>query len=212
VLPDQSGPAAGLAAGVHGLTVDQTRLRIDTDYPWGGRIRVRVEESAGEWSLHLRVPGWADGAVLVSSGVRTPVVPGYMVVRREWRPGDEVVLELPMAARFRRADPRVNALRGTVAVERGPLVYCLELPGGGDIDGLAVDSTAPLAEEPATGPGDVAVQLRAAGRRWRYPASGLWPYADVDIEHTGPAELPLIPYYAWGNRGPSTMRVFIPYY
>jgi hypothetical protein len=191
----------------------RARLRVETGYPWDGAVRVQVEESAGEWSLQLRVPEWAAaGAVLTTGGARRPVPPGYAAVRRDWRPGDEVVLELPMAARFVRPDPRVNALRGTVAVERGPLVYCLESLDGG-IDELAADPAAPLHEEPATGPSDVAVRLRAAGRRLANPPPGSWPYrSSAAPNDAGPAELPLIPYYAWGNRGPSTMRVWIPTY
>jgi uncharacterized protein len=191
------------------ITVDRTRLRVETGYPWHGTVRVRVEESVGEWTLRLRVPAWADGAVLSHDGVRRPVSPGYASVRRVWRAGDEVLLELPMGPRFVRPDPRVNALRGTVAVERGPLVYCLETFQGG-VDELAVDPAAPPSEEPATGPSDVAVALRATGRRLAYPPAGSWPYGSAATEGAGPADLPLIPYYAWGNRGPSAMRVWIP--
>jgi DUF1680 family protein len=204
------------AAGSVEVTMDggrHARLRVETDYPWEGTVRVRVEESAGEWSLRLRVPAWAGhGAVLAFDGVRRPVAPGYATVRRAWRPGDEVVLELPMAARFAHPDPRVNALRGTVAVERGPLVYCLEVLEDG-IDELAVDPAAPLRDEAVSGPGDIAVQVRAVGRRWRQASPAPWPYGpSVVPENAGAAELPLIPYYAWGNRGPSTMRVWIPSY
>jgi DUF1680 family protein len=208
-----------LAAGAVEATMDdgrRARLRVDTDYPWAGWVRVRVEESAGEWALHLRVPGWAgSGATVSAGGVRRPVEPGYASVRRDWRPGDEVVLELPMASRFVRADPRVNALRGTVAVERGPLVYCLELfdERDGGIDELTINPAEPPGEEPADGPGDVTVRLAATGVRHRLPATGLWPYRpEIAAEDGTPAELPLIPYFAWANRGPSTMRVWIPSY
>jgi hypothetical protein len=205
-----------LAAGTVEATMGggrRARLRVDTNYPWEGRVRVRVEESAGEWELHLRVPEWAgSGTTATVDGVRRPVAPGYATVARDWRPGDEVVLELPVAPRFVRADPRVNALRGTVAVERGPLVYCLELFDD-RIDELAVDPATPPGQEPADGPGDVAVRLAATGVRRRLPAPGPWPYRpEIAVEDGTPAELPLIPYFAWANRGPSTMRVWIPSY
>lgn len=190
------------------------RLRVTTGYPWQGAVRVRAQEATGEWALHLRVPGWAQrGAVLEVAGERRPVEPGYVRVHRRWRPGDEVVLHLPMAPRFVHPDPRVNALRGTVAVERGPLVYCLELLGEhtAQIDALALHPSVPPHDEPVTGPGDVAVALRVSARRLRLPEPGEWPYRPgLAASVGGPVEARLIPYYAWANRGPSTMRVWIP--
>jgi hypothetical protein len=103
-----------------------------------------------------------------------------------------------------------------VAVQRGPLVYCLELPGdpGADLDALAIDQAAGLRDEPADGPGDVAVQVRATGHRLPVPELAPWPYhrAGPATGAGEPTELHLIPYYAWANRGPSTMRVWIPYH
>ena len=91
------------------------------------RSSSRVEETGGEpWRLSLRVPGWAHEAVLVDRGRRRPVRSGYAVVDATWKPGDELRLELPMRPRWTQPDPHVDAVRGCVAVERGPIVYCLE--------------------------------------------------------------------------------------
>jgi uncharacterized protein len=102
-------------------------LRVETGYPWTGAVTVRVTEAAGgPWRIGLRVPGWADGALLTYGDLRRRVGPGYGALERDWRPGDELRLDLPMAPRWTRADPRVDAVRGCVAAERGPLVYCAE--------------------------------------------------------------------------------------
>ena len=104
------------------------RLTVETDYPWDGLVRVRVEEASGVgWTLSLRVPGWADGATLTADGEPHDAAAGtYASVRRQWRVGDVVELALPMPVRFTAADERVDAVRGCLAIERGPLVYAVE--------------------------------------------------------------------------------------
>ena len=173
-------------------------LRVQTGYPWSGEVVVQVVETGDEpWRLGLRVPGWADEAVLVDRGRRRPVRPGYAAVETTWRAGDEVRLELPLRPRWTRPDPHVDAVRGCVAVERGPLVYCLEStdqePDVSLADVVAIASEAP-GEAGTDGALDGATVLEAAGRRF----DGM------------PARLTFIPYHVWGNRGLSTMRVWVP--
>lgn len=111
-----------------------------TDYPWHGAITLTVEESPADrpWTLSLRVPQWCR-TYRVRCGDRTydqtdaPVTEGWLRLERPWAPGEQVFLELDMEPRFTAADPRADAVRGCVAIERGPLVYCLEQvdhPGG----------------------------------------------------------------------------------
>lgn len=108
-------------------------LDVRTDYPWDGRVEIDVREAPGV--LSLRVPAWCAGARLDGR----PVAPGY--ARATPRAGERVVLELPMPARRTPPDPRVEAVRGRVAIERGPLVYCAE---GDDLDALRLGDEAPL--------------------------------------------------------------------
>jgi DUF1680 family protein len=177
-------------------------LRVETDYPWSGDVVVRIEESADSpWRLSLRVPGWAGEAVLVDRGRRRPVASGYAEVHRAWRPGDEVRLELPVRPQWTRPDPRVDAVRGCVALERGPLVYCLESTDqepGVSLEAVAADTSAELAE--AEAPGGVAVA--GEGRTIAVADGGPVPGTA--------ARLAFVPYCSWGNRGPSTMRVWVP--
>ncbi|MET0886338.1 MAG: beta-L-arabinofuranosidase domain-containing protein, partial [Mycetocola sp.] len=118
------------------------RLHLRTDYPVNGAIEVTIDESpADEWDLQLRVPAWAGGATVVVSGERTPVTPGAFTIRRVFTAGDVVRLELPIEPRWTFPDSRIDATRGTVAIERGPVVYCLEsvdLPNDANVDQFVV--------------------------------------------------------------------------
>ena len=178
-------------------------VTVATAYPDDGEIRVRVDR-AGPLSLSLRVPGWAgEDATLTVDGETRPVGPGYATERRAWRTGDEVVLRLPLAPRFTWPDARVDAIRGCVAVERGPLVYAVESVDAPDIDDLRVDTTHP----PTLVDGRVVVRCRRLGA-----ADPDWPYGVSAPPAAGPAarDVPLVEYHAWAQRGPSTMRVWLP--
>ncbi|SEB59968.1 hypothetical protein SAMN04489806_1240 [Paramicrobacterium humi] len=181
------------------------RLRLDTDYPVHGSIRVEILESPdAEWALSLRVPAWAEGATLaVGADAATAVETGTVTVRRAFAAGDVVQLELPMAARWTEPDPRIDALRGQRAVERGPLVMCLEsidAPELDNVDEARVTGTLRDIE------GAVSVGLRRLATR-----DGDWPYSTTAETRLGDEELvPLVPYNTWANRGPSTMRVWLP--
>src|SRR5690606_30767305 len=96
-------------------------LDVETGYPRDGVVRVHVRsDAAAPWTLSLRVPAWADGARLVVDGAAEPAAPGTVRVRRAFRAGDVVELHLPVAPRFTAPDPRIDAVRGCLAVERGP--------------------------------------------------------------------------------------------
>ena len=187
---------------------ERIELAVETAYPFEGRVTVRVLADARQsWALRLRVPSWATGASVSVSG-EEPVAaePGEVEVRRSFRAGDEVVLDVPVAPRFSAADPRVDAVRGSLAVERGPIVYALEsvdLPG--DWDDVA-DAVVDADRSPADRDGRVTVRLS----RRRERDTG-WPYgrhAADDRDET--VDVPLVPYYDWAERGPSSMRIWIP--
>ncbi|GAA1918118.1 glycoside hydrolase family 127 protein [Microbacterium aoyamense] len=182
-------------------------LHVETRYPDDGVVRVVVHEPA-EFALGLRVPAWASGASLQIEGangsVQDHVVePGMATVRRAFAAGDAVVLTLPVAPRVSHPDARIDAVRGAVAIERGPEVLALEsVDFGCDIADAVLDLTA----EPIERDGRVWVRVARRGSR-----DAGWPY---DSDAGGPAErhveVPLVPYHSWAERGPSTMRVWIP--
>lgn len=193
-------------------------LQVRTDYPWQGRVEVTVASSPGRFRLRLRVPSWAGGATVTVGGVTTPAQGPYAELERVWSDGDAVVLDLPMPAVVLQPDARIDALRGTVAVQRGPLVYCAEsvvdAADAVDLDRFRIDAAADLELREAGGPSDVRATIRATGVMASAEPDGAWPYRPVTAAPRSAADeevvIDLIPYYAWSNRGPSTMRVWIP--
>ncbi|HEU5483428.1 MAG TPA: beta-L-arabinofuranosidase domain-containing protein, partial [Microlunatus sp.] len=207
------GYAAELPSGRVGV-------RVATEYPWRGEVDVTVAETIDSaWTLTVRVPDWAAGATLAVDGVpvERSAEDGWWRVSRRWQLGDRLTLSLPLTPRLSSADPRVDADRGCLAVERGPLVYCVESADqpGTSLDDIVFDpaDVDQIAETAADGlPGDVValrvpVTVRAGG------PSSWWPYG-VAAARSGtegePTELTAIPYYAWGNRSGGAMRIWLP--
>ena len=214
------------------------RLAMATSYPWDGRVTFTIVESIdAPWTLSARIPAWCRAASVAIGGIRRSIHVGERWVRetRSWRPGDEVALELDIAARVTEPDPRIDSVRGCVALERGPLVYCLEsadLPAGVTLEDVELGPAPAPAAVPRPDLGPDVVGLRVAGRR-RQSQDNAWPYrerrtdpvpdgaagstdgrtepADGDALPASPAiEVDAIPYYDWANRTPGAMRVWIP--
>lgn len=208
--------------GTYGVAVGggQATLRVETAYPWEGQVKVVTVAAPGvNWGLSLRVPHWADSASLTINGQPSAVEPedGWLTVVRNWKAGDEVLLDLPLEVRFTRADPRIDADRAAVALERGPLVYCLEAVDhpGHRLDDVVIDaSSAPRVERDAELLGGVTI-IRARGVRRSRPTTSWWPYSATKAG-TEPEDLPevmelaAVPYFVWGNRADGAMRVWIP--
>jgi uncharacterized protein len=185
-------------------------LEVATTYPESGTVTVRVlQEASRAWTLSLRVPEWATGATLThrTAGGQTTVVPADVPlagVTARFAAGDVVELELPMTARFVHPDPRIDSVRGCVAVQRGPVVFCAEQPDGTatDLDRLVVA----VEHAPAYVDGQVVVSAH-----WRQLPEAPWPYgseAGTAPERDEP--LALIPYHGWGQAGLCSMRVWLP--
>lgn len=187
------------------IRTEPADIQVSTAYPVDGKVIIRISRSVEhEWTLRVRIPQWAAGARLRAGGEWRAVGAGYAEVRRQWRPGDQVELDLPMQPRWIRPDPRIDAVRGCVAVERGPLVYCLESV---DQDGADLDTVAVLTTQPPQPDGDTT--LTAPARSTRLPERP-WPYGETGVSEELSTTAVFVPYHSWGNRGPSTMRVFVP--
>ncbi len=195
------------------------KITVETAYPWQGTVTITVDQAGpGETELALRIPEWAKGATIspsTGSGHGGVTAGEYARISRVWQAGDQVVLELPLEPRLSRADSRVDANRGCVAIERGPLVYALEhtdQPNGAEPDDLRIDPTAAFtAEHRDDLLGGVTV-LRTAGRMVRHDGGGpaLRLHDHDDAPASEPAELVAVPYHVWANRGADTMRIWIP--
>jgi uncharacterized protein len=174
-------------------------VEMETSYPWSGEVTLRVSRApAGEREIALRVPDWcADASLTINrSSARTVDSPsGYLRVRRAWSPGDELTLRLEMTPRWTRPDPRVDAVRGCVAIERGPLVYCFEQADQAvRLDEIAVTTSVPIEEREA--------EIDGVGRTVQVAAGAASDGSAVTAV--------AIPYFQWDNRGKGMMRVWIP--
>jgi hypothetical protein len=197
-------------------------LRQETRYPWEGRVKVTVEpQEEMAFALYLRIPGWCQGprtpddlyrvegkpergaVILKLNGgdVDEPVIEkGYVRLDRSWKNGDVVELDLPMPIRRVRANPKVEADAGRVALQRGPIVYCLEsVDNDRSVRNLALPPDAALsAEFRADLLGGVTVIKGTARER----------FAGTDAPK--PVEFMAVPFYASDNRAPGYMQVWIP--
>ena len=185
------------------------RLRVTqaTDYPWSGDIEIEIQpERVQEFRIWLRIPGWAQNQPLPSNLYRyvNGAPPGFVVsvngeeasgqmrngffgISRTWRDGDTISMHLPMAPRIVVSHENVTANAGLAAVERGPLVYCVE---GADNGGTLRES---------------AIRRDASiGVEWREHLLG----GVAVLEWDGNVA---VPYYSWANRGPGPMAVWLPY-
>jgi len=210
-----------------GITLASGRkidIAQETRYPWNGNIKITINPSEpGEWSLKVRIPGWARGEAVpgdlyqFADHPATPAVRlqvnghaqstaldhGYATITRPWHKGDIVTLTLPMPVRRVIANEKVEADRGRVALQRGPLVYCAEWADSPDkhVRNLVLQPQQSFTAE--FDPNKLAgvEVLKGQALAYRYDAHH-------QLQHS---EQPFIaiPYYAWANRGPGQMEVWI---
>jgi len=205
------------------ISSGQNRLTLETEYPWNGQIKIIVKASGDQpWKLAFRLPGWCErfNTKINGQDVHGDLGRGYITIKRRWTTADVVDVEFAMPPFWVEADPRVDSVRGCVALQRGPVVYCLEgqdqEPGVNLLD-MKID---PSQELTSRWRGDLlkgVVTLEGTGYqldRSRWQENGLYRPLVLGNEnrHVGrKVKFTAIPYYAWGNRGLESMRVWIPY-
>ena len=189
------------------------RLTEESRYPWSGRIHITVEPEASQhFSLHLRIPGWADGAHAAVNGDAVDLPRstnhGYLDLTRDWTPGDVVELDLPMQPARIFANPRVREDLGKVAVRRGPLVYCLEQADNGEtpLPQLSLPREAPLEADERRDLFDGIIAMTARGTAIDGWGDDLYR---GDPPKASAATLTAIPYFLWANREPGPMSVWL---
>ena len=181
-------------------------FRIETEYPHESTVTiVPTRDLDIAATLTLRIPAWAiDSASLQLNGEPVPIAGSSVDITRAFRACDVIVLELPVEPRFTWPHPSIDAIRGQVAIERGPLVLALEdidLPAGVDVSQIAVDTR----KTPVATVGGATVSVRL-----HEPARAEWPFGESQDIAGESIEASLIPYFRWANRGPSTMRIWLP--
>jgi hypothetical protein len=212
------------AGGTGNVAVANQTVKIiqETRYPWDGKVAITVTlEKAAPFALRLRIPGWARNEVIPGdlyrysdaakpawavsvNGEKAAGQPekGYVTLRREWKAGDAVTLDLAMPVRRVAAHEKVGADRGRTALERGPLVYCFEgIDNGGRIEDLVVGPGAAIETEARPDLLNGVTVLKVKASRVRIGENGALA--------TDPAEALAVPYYSWAHRDKGPMAVWM---
>ncbi|MCZ7648369.1 MAG: glycoside hydrolase family 127 protein [Planctomycetota bacterium] len=204
--------AAGTLA--HEVGGRRVVLRVRTRYPWDGRVVFAVDaEQPAAFTLALRIPGWCRGAKLNVNGkpvnLARAVTKGYAKLKRIWKRGDKVELDLPMPPERVYAHPKVQANAGRVALRRGPLVYALEqADNGAEIEALTLPPGAKIVAKARRELGGF-VALRAKGLRAPVLGGKNGSLYAARPAAARPAPLAFVPYGLWGNRGAGEMAVWV---
>ncbi len=204
----------GIATSVT-LKSGKVALREISNYPWSGAIAIEVNpEVAAEFTINLRVPSWCKGAKASVNGKAISakkLVKGYLPIKRKWAMGDKIKLTLPMKATRVYANPSVNMDLGRVALQRGPLVYCIEEVDnkGGPVQRLKLPRSSPLKLKHRADLFDGIVTLTAKAKALVQQDWKTDLYRSVAPRETA-TTLTAIPYYLWSNRGQGSMVVWIP--
>ena len=197
-------------------------LEQETSYPWDGDIRIRVAQGTLPFTMNLRIPGWVRNEVLPGDlyyyddkqklgytvtvngeAVGGVLQKGYLQIERKWRKGDVVEIRFDMQPRVVRANEKVTADRGRVAIERGPIVYCAEWPDNDfNVHNILLNQhpSFQVVDKPDLlyGIREITTDAQALS----YDAAGKLAVKDVNLT--------LIPYYAWAHRGEGDMEVWLP--
>ena len=214
---------------------DGTGLRVTqkTNMPWDGDVEITVAPAQPtEFTFYLRIPGWAAGGetrVAVNGAEVSGATPGaYLAIRRRWVSGDVIQLRLPMTPQPLSANPQVAYDAGRVAIQRGPLVYCLEQldqPAGVDLSNVSLaigaqpgaEFTSEMKEDLLGGivvlhhDGVVAeAASQADSPDSTVGDDALYGPYKTNARTTRSVQLTFIPYYAWANRDRSAMEVWTP--
>jgi len=210
------------------VTVQDASVQIamETAYPWQGQVAFTANATpASPWTLSLRVPDWCRRYDLTLNGEAVDSQlddNGYLTMARSWLAGDVLQLDLHMEPMFIAPHPRIDALRGCVSIQRGPLVYAFESQD--QAEGVSLEDVQVLVDEVL---GETAVStssrqavsmpidsiaIQVSGQT--IPATwGNALYLPLDHQpqtETKNVQLTAIPYFVWGNRGMQSMRVWVP--
>jgi uncharacterized protein len=192
----------------------QVNIVQKTEYPWDGNVNIQITpESEQEFTLVLRIPGWAKGATVKLNGELVDHVPlmknGYVYLNRTWNINDQVESSLPMVIERIQANPRVRQNVGKVALQRGPIVYCIEeVDNASNLHGLLLLRDSELKAEFVEDMLDGVVVISGEAERIVETEWDDILYKPA-TDQTIPVKLRAIPYYAWCNREPGEMIVWI---
>jgi len=194
------------------------KVRQSTLYPWDGAVGVELGLAAPQtFTLHLRVPAWCEAFRVSINGVEQALKPergGYLAITREWKDGDTILYTMEMPIRAVYANSAVRQLVGRVAIQRGPVVYCLE---GVDHGGIVLDRISVDPEEIATQfkveqrPDllDGVAVIHGQGKVLKESETSALYYTGSKHIEAEPIDITAVPYCVWDNREPGEMRVWL---
>ncbi len=199
------------------VDIDGTIVGItqNTNYPWDGKVSININlNGSKEFGLGLRIPGWCNDAKVSINGkqvdIASTTVDGYAIIKRDWQGGDRIEVDLPMEPLRMRSNPLVRADIGKVAIQNGPIVYCLEeVDNGPNLHTLVLPKDADLDvsfREDLLGGVNV---ITAQGERAKVESWGQELYKANACAEYEPINLTFVPYYAWVNREPGQMAVWV---
>lgn len=192
------------------------KIEVQSGFPWNGNVSIKVECNAEEtFTIALRIPDWGQNYKItgIDNADSTKEVGreeknGYLYITRAWK-SDTLQIEFPMEVQVIESDLRVRETVGKAAVQRGPVVYCLEeADNGKDLHLLKMDENARFETEEKQIAAESVIALKAQGWRQRQkPQDGKLYFAHTETVYER-TTLTWIPYYAWANRGEGEMQVW----
>lgn len=192
------------------------KATVRTGQPWEGGAEITLAPAKQEeFTVFLRIPSWSLQTAVTVNGRQAPEPAGpntYLALKRNWKAGDTVKLELDMTPRRVRANPRVPEDNGKAALQRGPVVYCLEQPDNPEapVFEVALDGKSAIKVERQSGLAGGAMVLRQAGFAYERPLTSAPLYSWEEWRPARPLRLTFIPYFAFHDRGPAAMTVWVP--
>lgn len=208
------------------LPAGKVSITQNTNYPWEGKNEITINPAKKtNFALHIRIPGWAENKPVpgdlyadksaavapikvVLNGKELPykIEKGYAVIERSWVKGDKVTIDLPMDIKRIEANSKVKDDKNRYALQRGPIVYCLEGPDNKDatVMNIVVDKNQPIQAvyNPALLNGVMTLQMKGSSTKRQL---------DTDVLLKSEQDVTAIPYYSWANRGAGEMEVWIPF-
>ncbi|MBN1900437.1 glycoside hydrolase family 127 protein [Candidatus Sumerlaeota bacterium] len=191
-------------------------LLQETDYPWNGNIRIAIDaKNPADFSLLLRIPSWCENWNAKLNGVKIEnpkIEKGYLIITRKWEKDDYINLYVDMPVQRIQSHPNVKSNQGRIALQRGPIIYCVEsCDHSENVYSLSLPRHAELKTEfrPDISCGVVVIKAKAQMLENESVSDGLYFPVKSKIKEI---EMTAIPYFAWDNREPGEMLVWIPEY
>ena len=192
----------------------KVRVAQRTRYPWEGDVEFTITpDQPRSFALSLRIPAWSHATQIAVNGVQldpaTLTTEGYARIERAWQPGDTVRLRLGLAVQRLHANPNVRQDAGRVALRRGPIVYCLEgVDNSVPLNSIALPPQAELQATFEAGLLDGVIVLQGTATVVKSEGWGEELYRPQPAP-TEPVQIRAVPYFAWDNRAPGEMLVWL---